>query len=68
MNSLVRCDASLLRAYEAQKHAILAGGMTQSSEYSKAKGEFIRRALGGNVDSKAYWTNSFLICATTSCG
>jgi GrpB-like predicted nucleotidyltransferase (UPF0157 family) len=44
---LLRADAELLRAYEAQKREILARGITKSTEYSKAKGDFIRRALGG---------------------
>jgi len=42
---LLRDDAELRRAYEAEKRAILARGIARSSEYSKAKGEFIRRAL-----------------------
>lgn len=44
---LLRNDAVLLRAYEAQKRDILARGITKSTEYSKAKGEFIRRVLSG---------------------
>ncbi len=44
---LLRSDAELLRAYEAQKRAILARGITESSEYSRAKGEFIRHVLAG---------------------
>jgi len=35
----------LQRAYEAHKRAILARGLTKSNEYSKAKGDFIQRAL-----------------------
>ena len=42
----LRQDVDLRRAYEAEKRAILARGITQGTEYSKAKGDFIRRALG----------------------
>ena len=42
---LLRHDGDLRRAYEAQKRAILARGITRGIEYSQAKGEFIRRAL-----------------------
>ncbi len=42
----LRQDATLRRAYEAEKRAILARGITQGTEYSKAKGDFILRALG----------------------
>jgi len=42
----LREDADLRRAYEAEKRAILARGITQGTEYSKAKGDFILRALG----------------------
>lgn len=42
---LLRHDVELRRAYEAQKRAILARGITRGIEYSNAKGEFIRRAL-----------------------
>ena len=42
---LLRDDISLRRAYEAEKRAILARGIVKGTEYSKAKGEFIRRAL-----------------------
>lgn len=45
---LLRSDADLLRAYEALKRAILARGVTKSTEYSKAKGDFIRCVLAGN--------------------
>jgi GrpB-like predicted nucleotidyltransferase (UPF0157 family) len=43
---LLRQDIDLRRAYEAEKRAILARGITKGNEYSEAKGEFIRRALG----------------------
>ncbi|HEY7219066.1 MAG TPA: GrpB family protein [Candidatus Binatia bacterium] len=42
---LLRQNDLLRRAYEAEKRAILARGITQGSEYSKAKGDFIRYAL-----------------------
>ena len=42
----LRQDTDLRRAYEAEKRAILARGITQGTEYSKAKGDFIQRALG----------------------
>src|SRR5262245_5008960 len=45
---LLRSDADLLRAYEALKRAILARGVTKSTEYSKAKGDFIRCVLADN--------------------
>ena len=43
---LLRRHIELRRDYEAEKRAILARGITQSTEYSTAKGLFIRRALG----------------------
>ena len=42
---LLRDNIFLRRAYEAEKRAILARGIVEGTEYSKAKGEFIRRAL-----------------------
>jgi GrpB-like predicted nucleotidyltransferase (UPF0157 family) len=42
---LLRHNVDLRRAYEAEKRAILARGVTRGTEYSNAKGEFIRRAL-----------------------
>ncbi len=42
---LLRTDEALRRAYEAEKRMILAKGITKGSDYSNAKGEFIRRAL-----------------------
>lgn len=38
-------NTGLRRAYEAEKRAILARGVTKSTEYSKAKGDFIRSVL-----------------------
>lgn len=42
---LLRSNVSLRRAYEMEKRAILSRGITRSTQYSKAKGEFIRTAL-----------------------
>jgi GrpB-like predicted nucleotidyltransferase (UPF0157 family) len=41
----LRADAGLRAAYEARKRAILASGVTDSVDYSYAKGEFITGAL-----------------------
>jgi GrpB-like predicted nucleotidyltransferase (UPF0157 family) len=42
---ILRVNTGLRRAYEAEKRAILARGVTKSTEYSKAKGDFIRCVL-----------------------
>lgn len=42
---LLRGNVGLRRAYEMEKRAILSRGITRSTQYSKAKGEFIRTAL-----------------------
>jgi GrpB-like predicted nucleotidyltransferase (UPF0157 family) len=42
---LLRANESLRRAYEMEKRAILARGVSKSNEYSDAKGEFIHRVL-----------------------
>jgi len=42
---LLRCNEGLRRAYEMEKRAILARGISKSNEYSNAKGDFIRRVL-----------------------
>lgn len=47
---LLRIDDGLRRAYEAEKRKILAQGITKGAEYSNAKGEFIRRALGATCE------------------
>ena len=47
---LLRENGELRRAYEAEKRSILARGVTQGSEYSKAKGDFIHIALGAFGD------------------
>ena len=46
---LLRVNTSLRRAYEGEKRAILARGITKSTEYSKAKGAFIRSVLAASV-------------------
>ena len=43
---LLRQNFELRRAYEAEKRAVLARGITAVAEYSRAKGHFIRGALG----------------------
>ncbi|HVO93913.1 MAG TPA: GrpB family protein [Terriglobales bacterium] len=45
---LLRVNTSLRRAYEGEKRMILARGITKSTEYSKAKGVFIRSALAAS--------------------
>lgn len=42
----LRADPELLRAYVARKKQILASGVTDSLEYCRLKGEFIREVLG----------------------
>ncbi len=42
----LRADPELMRAYVAQKRKIIAGGVTDSLEYCKAKGEFLKTVLG----------------------
>jgi GrpB-like predicted nucleotidyltransferase (UPF0157 family) len=46
---ILRVNISLRRAYETEKRAILARGVTKSTEYSKAKGAFIRSVLAASV-------------------
>jgi GrpB-like predicted nucleotidyltransferase (UPF0157 family) len=46
---ILRVNISLRRAYETEKRAILARGITKSTEYSKAKGAFIRSVLAASV-------------------
>ncbi len=43
---LLQQNFELRRAYEAEKRAILARGISAGAEYSRAKGQFIRWALG----------------------
>lgn len=45
---LLRINTSLRRAYEGEKRAILARGITKSTDYSKAKGAFILSALAAS--------------------
>jgi GrpB-like predicted nucleotidyltransferase (UPF0157 family) len=42
----LRGDPELVRAYVARKRQIIAGGVTDSLDYCKVKGEFIREVLG----------------------
>jgi GrpB-like predicted nucleotidyltransferase (UPF0157 family) len=42
----LRADPELLHAYVARKREILAGGVTDSLEYCKLKGQFIKETLG----------------------
>ena len=42
---LLRSNVGLRRAYEMEKRVILSRGVSKSTQYSKAKGEFIRTAL-----------------------
>lgn len=44
----LRADSDLARAYQMEKLSILARGITVSTEYSKAKTDFIRGVLGDN--------------------
>jgi GrpB-like predicted nucleotidyltransferase (UPF0157 family) len=42
----LRADHELMKAYVAQKRKIIAGGVTDSLEYCKAKGEFLKTVMG----------------------
>jgi GrpB-like predicted nucleotidyltransferase (UPF0157 family) len=42
----LRADPELLRAYVTRKRKIIASGVTDSLEYCRIKGEFIRDVLG----------------------
>ena len=42
---LLRSDNTVRQAYEREKRAILSRGIIKSTDYSKAKGDFIRRVL-----------------------
>jgi GrpB-like predicted nucleotidyltransferase (UPF0157 family) len=42
----LRADPELLQAYVARKRQIIAGGVTDSLEYCRIKGEFIKKVLG----------------------
>jgi GrpB-like predicted nucleotidyltransferase (UPF0157 family) len=46
----LRCDPELRNAYEKTKEQILAGGITDSLDYSKAKGSFITATLSQLVN------------------
>ncbi len=47
---LLRGNEGLRRDYEAEKRMILACGITKGTEYSNAKGEFIRRVLASTPE------------------
>jgi GrpB-like predicted nucleotidyltransferase (UPF0157 family) len=42
----LRADPELLHAYVARKREIIAGGVTDSLEYCRLKGQFIKEVLG----------------------
>jgi GrpB-like predicted nucleotidyltransferase (UPF0157 family) len=42
----LRADPELVRAYVARKREIIAGGVTDSLEYCRIKGEFLKEVLG----------------------
>ena len=42
----LRADPELLGAYVARKREIIAGGVTDSLDYCRIKGEFIKEMLG----------------------
>jgi GrpB-like predicted nucleotidyltransferase (UPF0157 family) len=42
----LRADPELLKAYVARKREIIAGGVTDSLDYCRLKGEFIKQVLG----------------------
>ena len=47
----LRADAELVQAYQVEKLSILSSGITASTEYSKAKSDFIRAVLDESVGS-----------------
>jgi GrpB-like predicted nucleotidyltransferase (UPF0157 family) len=42
----LRADPGLLKSYVARKREIIASGVTDSLDYCKAKGEFLKEVLG----------------------
>ena len=42
----LRADPELVRAYVARKREIIAGGVTDSLEYCRIKGEFLKSVFG----------------------
>lgn len=42
----LRSDPQLLKAYTSKKREIIAGGVTDASEYCRLKGEFLKEILG----------------------
>ena len=59
----LRADAELVQAYQVEKLSILSRGITASTEYSKAKSDFIRAVLDESVGSSR--TDS-MTCAPAS--
>jgi GrpB-like predicted nucleotidyltransferase (UPF0157 family) len=47
---LLRTDADLRAAYVARKRQIIESGITDSVDYSIAKGEFVRETLGWDAE------------------
>jgi len=50
----LRADAGLVAAYVARKQAIIASGITDSVEYSEAKGPFVQKALTASEERKQW--------------
>jgi GrpB-like predicted nucleotidyltransferase (UPF0157 family) len=46
LRACLRADPELVRAYVARKREIIAGGVTDSVEYSRVKGEFLKAVFG----------------------
>jgi GrpB-like predicted nucleotidyltransferase (UPF0157 family) len=46
LRSCLRADTELMRAYVAQKRAIIAAGGADPAEYCRQKGEFLKMVLG----------------------
>ena len=46
LRACLRADPELMKAYVAQKRKIIAIGVTDSLEYCKAKGDFLKTVLG----------------------
>ena len=45
---VLRADQTLRNAYEAKKREILESGVREPSDYTHAKGEFIRSVIGAD--------------------
>ncbi len=46
LRSCLRADVELMRAYVAQKRAIITAGTTDPAAYNRQKGEFLKMVLG----------------------